>query len=454
MDVDSSTSWIVVAVVLVLQATISAGRSALLNVRRSQLRVWQEESPALVSQIERIMENPARMQASSQSAMAFLYIIASSFALSGFTPPLDAQLSTVSWLAPASPWLAPLLVILILGTGLFLLGQWLPAVIAARHNETFARPAVQVMQVLRWVCAPFVLLADGVAGMVARASGEGPEEDAPAQFEEEIKTLVDAFEGEGVIEEDEKEMIFSIFELGETLVREVMVPRIDIVAVEVNTPLLMALDVMMGAGYSRIPVYEETIDNIIGILYLKDILSYFRNNRTDVPLREVVREPYFVPETKKVDQLLPELKQRKVHMAIVVDEYGGTAGLVTIEDILEEIVGEIQDEHDVEEPIYEIISEDEYILNARINLDDFAKLLGVELQDEGSDTLGGFIYNRLGRVPSVGDRVEYDGIQITVLTVAGRRIGKVRVTRHRPARSPEAWEAKEPSPSTSSLEEA
>ncbi len=161
-------------------------------------------------------------------------------------------------------------------------------------------------------------------------------------------------------------MIASIFEFGETLVREVMVPRIDVLAVPVDTPMLEALDVILKAGHSRIPVYRETIDNVVGILYAKDLLRYLRDGRTDVPLSKILRPAYFIPESKKVDELLQELQQRKVHMAVVVDEYGGTAGIVTIEDLLEEIVGEIQDEYDAEEPTIEPISEHEYLFDARV----------------------------------------------------------------------------------------
>jgi putative hemolysin len=250
--------------------------------------------------------------------------------------------------------------------------------------------------------------------------------------EEEIKTLVDAGEEEGVIQEEEKDMIYSIFELGDTLAREVMVPRIDVVALDVTTPMLDALDAIMEAGHSRIPIYEETIDNVAGVLYAKDLLPFLRDGRTDVALRNVLREAYFIPETKRASDLLPDLQQRRVHMAIVVDEYGGIAGLVTIEDLLEEIVGEIQDEYDTEDPFFEYISDNEYVFDARVDLDDLNRLMSVALPTEDSDTLGGFIYTELGKVPVVGDRVAFADLSLTVESVAGRRIKKVRVKRYTP----------------------
>ncbi|MGD2207612.1 MAG: hemolysin family protein, partial [Anaerolineae bacterium] len=190
-----------------------------------------------------------------------------------------------------------------------------------------------------------------------------------------------------------------------------------------------ALDIIMEAGHSRIPAYKETIDNVQGVLYAKDLLPYLSQGRTEVPLKSILREAYFIPETKKASDLLPDLQQRRVHMAIVVDEYGGMAGLVTIEDLLEEIVGEIQDEYDTEEPFVEFISDTEYVFDARVDLDDLNRLMNVALPTDESDTLGGFIYTELGKVPVVGDCVTFRDLGFTVESVAGRRIKKVRVER-------------------------
>jgi len=247
--------------------------------------------------------------------------------------------------------------------------------------------------------------------------------------EEEIKTMVDAGEEKGVIEQEEKEMIYSIFEFGDTVVREVMVPRIDIAAVDVSATMNEALDVILQAGFSRLPVYERTIDNIVGVLYAKDLLRYLRDGKSDVALWDVVRPPYFIPETKKVDELLPDLQRRRVHVAIVVDEYGGVAGLVTIEDLLEEIVGEIRDEYDSEEAMVEFLGDGQYVFDGRIPLDDVNKLVGAELASGVADTLGGYVYEKLGQVPAVNDHIEQDDVTVTVLSVSGRRIRRVRVER-------------------------
>jgi CBS domain containing-hemolysin-like protein len=266
-----------------------------------------------------------------------------------------------------------------------------------------------------------------LSNAISRLFGAEQAGDMPFVTEEEIKTLVDAGEEEGVIQEEEKAMIYSIFELGDTLAREVMIPRIDVVALDVTAPMTEALDIIMEAGLSRIPVYAETIDNVEGVLYAKDLLPYLREGRTDTALRSILREAYFIPETKKASDLLPDLQARRVHMAIVVDEYGGMAGLVTIEDLLEEIVGEIQDEYDAEEPFVEFVSDNEYVFDARVDLDDLNRLMNVALPTDDSDTLGGFIYTELGKVPVVGDRVTFQDLAFTVESVAGRRIKKVRI---------------------------
>ncbi|MGH2442827.1 MAG: hemolysin family protein, partial [Chloroflexota bacterium] len=214
------------------------------------------------------------------------------------------------------------------------------------------------------------------------------------------------------------------------VVDQVMRPRVDIVAVPVDMPLLDALDVVLREGHSRIPVYEETMDQIVGILYDKDLLKYVRENEVEVSLRDVVRQPIFVPESKRAADLLRDFQKLKVHMAIVFDEYGGTAGLVTIEDILEEIVGEIQDEYDKEEPLVTKVSEDEYLFDAMVRIEEVNEVMGLDLTAEnGMETLGGFVFEHLGEVAEVDDSVQTDHVTLRVVDIEGRRIKKVLITR-------------------------
>lgn len=252
-----------------------------------------------------------------------------------------------------------------------------------------------------------------------------------------IRALVQGDDDTSPIEDEEMEMITGIIELGDTRVREVMVPRIDIITISCEATLDEALDTIIGAGHSRIPVFDESVDDIVGLLYAKDLLRAFREHNYTPELRGLLREPYYVPQTKPVDVLLEELQTRKVHMAIVVDEYGGTAGLVTIEDLIEEIVGEIQDEYDSEEPRIETATDEEVVCLAGVAIDEVNDLLDVRLPTESADTLGGLVFAELGRVPKVDERVTFEDATIHVLDLDGRRIHRVRVVRSDPATADE-----------------
>jgi CBS domain containing-hemolysin-like protein len=209
-----------------------------------------------------------------------------------------------------------------------------------------------------------------------------------------------------------------------------MVPRIDVLALDVNTPIDETMDALKNSGHSRVPVFKDSVDNILGLLYAKDLLGIWKEGHREVSLSDHLRQAYFVPEAKKVAELLTELQAKRIHMAIVVDEYGGVAGIVTLEDIVEEIVGEIRDEYDqAEELLYQAVNDDEYLFQGRIDLDDFNDIMGTELPNGEADTLSGLIYSRIGRVPTAGDNVQIQDLQLTVEQVSGQRIRKVRALR-------------------------
>lgn len=249
--------------------------------------------------------------------------------------------------------------------------------------------------------------------------------------EDALKTLVDVGQKDGILEQEERKMIHSIFQLGDTLTREIMVPRIDVQALEVGVSLSEGVDLLLSSGFSRVPVYDETIDNILGMLYAKDLIQIWREGNGSTHIRrDLLREAYFVPEAKKVDELLAEMQKRRVHMAIVVDEYGGVAGVVTLEDIIEEIFGEIQDEYDEEEELpFRKLENGDYLFRGRIDLDDFNDIMNCNLPNDEADTLSGFIYTRLGHVPTTGESVQEEDLLLTVEQVSNRRIHKVRAQR-------------------------
>lgn len=431
---------ILLLALITLNAFLAMARAALVNVRKPRLRQLVEEGVGSARTAERLAEDASRLLATAQLGMVLIAFFGGAVVAVVSAPALAAAIEP--WLGGASQPLAFVVVVLVAAQVMLIFGELVPEAIAVQHSERLALLLARPLAIIAFVAMPVVHFMVWLSNAVARLFGAGAHGGMPFVTEEEIKTLVDAGEEEGVIQEEEKEMIYSIFELGDTLAREVMVPRIDVVALDAATPMMEALDRFMEAGHSRIPVYEETIDDVQGVLYAKDLLPYLRDGRTDVALHGMLREAYFIPETKKASDLLPDLQQRRVHMAIVVDEYGGMAGLVTIEDLLEEIVGEIQDEYDTEEPFVEFISDSEYVFDARVDLDDLNRLMSVGLPTEDSDTLGGFIYSELGKVPVVGDQLTFQDMDFTVESVAGRRIKKVRVQRRLPlmVEEPEAQE--------------
>ncbi len=283
-------------------------------------------------------------------------------------------------------------------------------------------PLARVLDLLLRPLSAFFLALLGKPVALERFTGQ--------VTEDELKTWVESEQPAGGLEKGERQMIYSIFHFGDTLCREIMVPRIDILALEADTSVPEAVRALTASGHSRVPVYEETIDNIAGLLYAKDLLRASLDEEKPDSIRPFLRPAYFVPEAKKVDELLREMQERSIHMAVVVDEYGGTAGVVTLEDIVEEIVGEIRDEYDqAEERPYLKVSDDEYIFHGRIDLDDVDEVLGTHLESELADTLGGFIYGSIGRVPVGGEQVQIGGWMLTVEQVSGRRIRKVRAVR-------------------------
>ncbi|MDQ6911031.1 MAG: hemolysin family protein, partial [Actinomycetota bacterium] len=262
--------------------------------------------------------------------------------------------------------------------------------------------------------------------------GKGLKE-GPFISEEELLALTDVAVEEDVLEREERQLIHSIIEFGDTVVREVMVPRPDMVTAEARARVSDVMEVVMSAGFSRIPVYEQGIDDIAGIVYAKDLMRAARDARANESVRNLVRPARFVPETKRVAELMPEMQRDKAHMAIVVDEYGGTAGLVTLEDLIEELVGEIVDEYDVEEAKVEPLPGGDVRVNARMPIDELNELLQMEFPQGDWDTVGGLIFNLLGHVPTEGEAVEFDAHRLRAEKVQGRRIGRVRISKLAPA---------------------
>ena len=407
----------VAALVLFLSA---AAQASLVYIDRARLRHMLEEGRPRATALMRLLDEPT----SSLSTILVIYTAALCVAAaSAFWFDVDLSAQVAPWAAIVGG-VVELLVLLLVQ----FLGREVAVARPERVALTFVRPVEILVRVLFFVLVPLNALDALLRRLMGVQHGL-----TPADAEERLRHLV---EGNTDLEEDEREMIASVIELGEQPVREVMVPRIDIVAAPDRSTVRDVLDRIVESGHSRIPIYDSSIDNITGVIYAKDLLKFLRDGPQDAPVQPLAREPSYVPETKKVDELLHEMQQRHVHLAVVVDEYGGTAGLITIEDLIEEIVGEIQDEYDVEEAMIEEVSDSEALFDARVSIRDVNDTLDLDIEDEDFDTLGGLLYHELGKVPNVGDEVRVDGALVEVLTTTGRRVRKVRVTKVPPDPAP------------------
>lgn len=398
-------------IALLLEGLMAAARSALVHSRPSELlRLAQATTPG-AERAHQVAEESTRYLISLRIALNLLRILAIGLAI--------AALSSLRALDLGS------LALGLAGSGLLMgLFELAGESLARRQPEAWAIRTGSLVALLVVVLAPAGQLLLRLAGEFA-GSVDGPQH--PMVTEQEIMTLVDAGEEGGSIEQDEKAMIYSIFRLDDTLAREVMVPRIDVLGFEQTASIEEATDVLLRTGYSRAPVYRESIDDVVGLVYVKDLLGAWREGRKEGQIRALMRPAYFVPEAKKVDDLLEAMQVQRIHLAIVVDEYGGTAGLVTIEDIVEEIIGEIRDEYDfAEEARYQRSEDGEFIFSGGIDLDDVNQIADADLPKHAGETLGGFIYSELGRVPSAGDRLVSGGLELTVDQVVRRRIRRVR----------------------------
>jgi len=417
-------------VLVILLALLSMSEAALHAIRR----------PALVEELVvrgrrgkragRMGERRVRYLAAIQVVEFFVIFAFSGIAAAFIAPRLSELLKLVGIAAVFSDLSAVVVTVAALSLVAVLFGLFVPRSIGARHAKQVLLLMVFPLELITWVTRPLVAVLFFLTRIVTAPFGANPQQGTLIS-EEDIKALIETGEEQGVLDVEERDMIHSVFALGEKMVHEVMVPRTDIVAIDVNTPPQLVLDTVVRAGHSRIPVYEGSADQIIGVLYVKDLFRRLARGEKDVTVRPFLRPAQFVPESKKVDALLREMQKDKVHIAIVVDEYGGTAGLVTIEDLVEEIVGEIRDEYDVEDELVLPVSENEAIMDGRVAFSEVQETFGIDPPDGADefDTLGGFLTHELGRLPKPGETVERDGVKFVVESVDGRRVGRVRVIR-------------------------
>lgn len=403
--------WIVAAVLLGLDLLTTAVKASLSYARLPYLLSLREERETKVDRTVSIIEKP-KLRSSLRLAMATFH-----FLLAGMLPIL-----IVTYGIPLKLWLA--LAYLLLEMLLVSLLEFLIEGLTLKNTEENAIRLSSLGGLIHLFFSP-------LAGLLMQLLGENANKAIlTSMTEEDLRNWVEVGQLEGSLEKGEREMIYSIFQFGDTLAKDIMVPRIDVMALDINTTLGEARSLFVHAGHSRVPVYEDTVDNVVGLLYAKDLLSIRADDDLIANHRDLLRMAYFVPEAKKVDELLAEMQARSMHMSIVVDEYGGVAGMVTLEDIVEEIVGEIRDEYDEsEERPFEQVNADEYVFQGKVDLDIFNEIMGTEIATDNADTIGGYIYGQIGDVPTGGESLQADGVTLIVDEVVGRRINKVRAVR-------------------------
>jgi len=314
-------------------------------------------------------------------------------------------------------------------------GEIVPKSLAVANAEAISKRVARPIEIISNGLFPLIKFFKVIVSAMYYLSGKKSVKEKKEITEEDLITLIDAGKDEGVIEEEENEMIRNIFEFSDTMVKEVMIPRVDMACISSDTRLGSILRLIKKMGHSRIPVYEETIDNIIGILYAKDLLGIYQQwytSKERFDLKGIIRETYFVPENKKIDELLDIFQKDRIQIAIAIDEYGGTAGLITMEDVVEEVVGEIIDEYDKEIKLFEIAEDNAVIVDAIISIDDINEILKIEIPENGFETLGGFIFDLLGRVPEKGEKIKYQNCQMIIEQVVKNRIRRVKIIKELP----------------------
>ena len=417
-----------------LLALLSASETAIHATRRPHVREGLERR-GRGGRLARSIGDRSLHYLAALQVMEFLVLFTfSAIAAAFIAPRLSGILSLIGVTAIVSDVTAVVITVLILSVLAMLFGLFVPRALGARYAEGVLTTLGIPIEVVSWITRPLVAPLLLLTQAITRPFGAVPTPSGGAVVsEDEIRALVESGEEQGVIAERERDMIQGVFALGDKQVHDVMVPRTDIRAIDADTPGDRVLEQVVQAGHSRIPVFEGSPDQIIGILYVKDLFRRLARAEKDVSIRQYLRPAHFVPETKRIDELLREMQRDKIHMAIVADEYGGTAGLLTIEDLVEEIVGEIRDEYEAEQELVIPVSENEALMDARVPFEDVVAAfeLGVEASED-YDTLGGYIVHELGRLPKAGEDVRTDGVRFIVESIEARRIRRVRVVREVP----------------------
>lgn len=434
-------------ILIALNAFFAATEIAFVSLNDAKIDMQAKDGNKRARRIKKMLENPSKFLATIQIGITLAGFLSSAFASEAFASELAPIL--YNWI-PAislSAWntISIVLITIVLSYFTLIFGELVPKRLAMKYYEKIAFATVGVVKVISVLTAPFVKLLTISTNFVSRLFGVNEKEEETVT-EEEIRMMVDVGEEKGTIDEKEKEMINNVFEFNDRVVSEIMIPRTKIYAVDMNLSIAQVIDEITDDPdfrYSRIPVYDETIDDIKGIVYIKDILLSTKNK--NVKVKNLIKEAYYIPETKQINELFDELRKNRKQIAIVVDEYGGTAGVVTMEDILEEIVGEIYDEYDIVQKKYEKIDDNTYRLNGSLSVADVEKILDVEIEEGDYDTISGYLIEKLGRIPSENEKpvVETKYVTYKIEKVKDLMITKIKACKNEVVEDEESEDDKE-----------
>ena len=414
MDPSAAIQCIVLFVLLLLSAFFSSAETSLTTVNKIRIRSLAEDGNKRAKVVLEITEDSGKLLSAILIGNNIVNLSASS---------LTTAIAIAVGAGPAVAIATGLLTAAIL-----IFGEITPKTVATLHAETLSLIYAYPIRFIMWIITPISLVINAVSRVIFLILRIDPNAKPGAMTEDELRTIVDVSHESGVIEEEEREMIYNVFDLGDAKAKDVMVPRVNVTFADVESSYDELIDIFREDKFTRLPVYEETTDNVVGTINMKDLLLY--DNTKDFHVRDILREAYFTYEHKNISELLVEMRESSYNIAIVLDEYGETAGLITLEDILEEIVGEIHDEYDVneEENIFKQINENEFIIEGSMSLDDLDDRLKLYLESEDYDSLGGFIIENLDRVPDIGDELTTEkGIRLVVESMDKNRIEKVHL---------------------------
>ncbi|MDO5517550.1 MAG: hemolysin family protein [Clostridium sp.] len=411
---DPSYTWqiIVLIVLIAMSSFFSMSETALMSISKIRLRHMVEEEVPGAKLVDKLLEDPNKLLGAILIGNNIVNIGASSLATI-----LATNIFGSSGVGIATGVMTVLVLIF---------GEITPKSIAKQKSEAVALKVARIIKYTVFIFKPFINIFTAISSLFIRLFGGDPDQAEPFITEEELKTMVDVSEEEGVLENVEKEMIFNVFDFADQQVKDIMVQRVDVVSVDEEATYDEIMEVIKSEQFSRIPIYNQTIDNIIGILNVKD-LAMVENPRENFDLKKYIREPYYTFEFKKIVELFKEMKKTRNHIAVVLDEYGGTVGIVTIEDLIEEIVGEIEDEYDEDKSSVEVISDNEYVFDGSVRLHDISDIIGVNMDSEEFDSVGGLMIGELGRMPEKDEEVIIGNIKLVAEDIEKNRILKVRM---------------------------